>query len=56
MTDKKFSLGHAPENIRKPSLVHPLVAGLASLIIPNRKNIVGKEIHHQVKGEDRDQF
>ena len=34
MTDKKINLRHKPEEKREPSLVPPIVAAIASLIIP----------------------
>jgi phosphonate transport system permease protein len=34
MTKKAIKLGHIPEEHRDPSLVHPIIAALASLIIP----------------------
>jgi phosphonate transport system permease protein len=34
MTEKAIKLGHDPEEVREPSLVPPVIAGIVSLIIP----------------------
>jgi phosphonate transport system permease protein len=46
--NKKIKLGHVPEDIRKPSLVPPWLAALASLLIPGLGQGLAREIRRGV--------
>jgi phosphonate transport system permease protein len=44
MKNKKIKLGHTPKDQRKPSLVPPIVAAIASLIIPGLGQVLARAI------------
>jgi phosphonate transport system permease protein len=48
MTNNTIKLGHTPEEIRKPSLVPPIIAAIASLILPGLGQALAREVRRGV--------
>ena len=48
MTENKIKLGHTPEEQREPSLVPPVIAAIASLIIPGLGQVLGRAVRRGV--------
>jgi phosphonate transport system permease protein len=48
MTNKKIKLGHTPEAVREPSLVPPVIAAIASLILPGLGQVLAREIRRGI--------
>ena len=44
MKNDKIKLGHTPEDLREPSLVPPIIAAIASLIIPGLGQVLARAI------------